>query len=121
MILVGLIAALLAAVSWAISAALYKQGGKYFSPITANLIRIIPALIFLALFGFLLNVYTLVPLVTTHELLLMFGSSLAAFVIGDTLYFLAIRQRNQSLEMSSWNCLKGDLRPELPIEIKLNP
>jgi drug/metabolite transporter (DMT)-like permease len=91
MLVIGLVAALLAAVSWAISAAFYKEGARAVSPFTANLIRIIPPLGVLALLGLLLGAYTLIGLLTFWDMLLIAGSSLSAFVIGDTLYFVTLR------------------------------
>lgn len=91
MLIIGLAAALIAAISWAISAAFYKEGARAVSPLTANLIRIIPPLGVLALLGLLFGAYTLIGLLTFWDMLLITGSSLSAFVIGDTLYFVTLR------------------------------
>jgi drug/metabolite transporter (DMT)-like permease len=91
MLIIGIIAALVAALSWAISSAFYKSGAQNVSPITANLIRVIPPLIVLAIGALLLNLYTIIPFLDSWQLWLIFGSSLFAFVLGDVLYFITIQ------------------------------
>jgi DME family drug/metabolite transporter len=91
MLLIGVIAALIAAFSWAVSAAFYKTGAKDVSPLAANLIRILLPLLILIIMGVVLNRFLQVFLLTTWEWLLIFGSSLFAFVIGDALYFVTIQ------------------------------
>jgi drug/metabolite transporter (DMT)-like permease len=91
MLIIGIIAALVAALSWAISAAFYKRGAQNVSPIAANLIRVIPPLIVLSVGALLLNLYAIIPLMDSWQLWLIFGSSLFAFVLGDVLYFVTIQ------------------------------
>ncbi len=91
MLIIGIIAALTAALSWAISAAFYKSGAQNVSPITANLIRVIPPLIVLATGALFLNLYAIIPSLDSWQLSLIFGSSLFAFVLGDALYFVTIQ------------------------------
>lgn len=91
MLIIGIIAALTAALSWAISAAFYKRGAQNVSPIAANLIRAIPPLIVLAIVAFFLNLYVIIPFLDSRQLWLIFGSSLFAFVLGDALYFVTIQ------------------------------
>jgi len=91
MLILGIIAALVAAFSWAISAGFYKRGAQHVSPIAANLIRIIPPLIVLAVGALLLNLYAIIPFLSSCQLWLIFGSSLFAFVLGDALYFVTIQ------------------------------
>ncbi|MFW9984805.1 MAG: DMT family transporter [Candidatus Odinarchaeota archaeon] len=91
MLIIGIIAALTAALSWAISAAFYKSGAQNVSPITANLIRVIPPLIVLATGALFLNLYAIIPFLDSWQLWLIFGSSLFAFVLGDALYFVTIQ------------------------------
>jgi DME family drug/metabolite transporter len=91
MFIIGIIAALTAAFSWAVSAAFYKRGAQNVSSLAANLIRIIPPLILLAVVAFFLNLYTMIPFLTIDQLWLIFGSSLFAFVLGDILYFVTIK------------------------------
>lgn len=91
MLIIGIIAALTAALSWAISAAFYKSGAQNVSPITANLIRVIPPLLVLATGALFLNLYAIIPFLDSWQLWLIFGSSLFAFVLGDALYFVTIQ------------------------------
>ena len=91
MLVIGIIAALVAALSWAISAAFYKRGAQNVSPLTANFIRVIPPLIVLAFGALLLNLYASIPFLNSWQLWLIFGSSLFAFVLGDVLYFITIQ------------------------------
>lgn len=91
MLIIGIFAALTAALSWAISAAFYKSGAQNVSPIAANLIRVIPPLIVLAIGALFLNLYATIPFLDSRQLWLIFGSSLFAFVVGDALYFVAIQ------------------------------
>ena len=91
MLFIGIIAALTAALSWAISAAFYKSGAQNVSPITANLIRVIPPLLVLATGALFLNLYAIIPFLDSWQLWLIFGSSLFAFVLGDALYFVTIQ------------------------------
>lgn len=90
MLVFGLIAALGAAISWAVSSALYKVGAKDISPLTANLLRIVPALLILTIGGLFINIYPLIYVINPIEWWLIFGSTLSAFVIGDALYFVAL-------------------------------
>ncbi len=89
--IIGILAALIAAFSWAISAAFYKTGAKDISPLTANLIRVIIPFVLLAVGALTLNLYSLLGTLSPLELLLIFGSSLFAFVLGDILYFVTIQ------------------------------
>lgn len=57
MLLIGVVAALIAAFSWAVSAAFYKTGAKDVSPLTANLIRILLPLLMLSLGALILGFY----------------------------------------------------------------
>lgn len=91
MLIIGIIAALTAALSWAISAAFYKSGAQNTSPIAANLIRVIPPLIVLSIGALFLNLYAIIPFLDSWQLWLIFGSSLFAFVLGDALYFVTIQ------------------------------
>ncbi|MFW9935896.1 MAG: DMT family transporter [Candidatus Thorarchaeota archaeon] len=92
MLIIGVAAALIAAFSWAISAALYKTGANDVSPLTANFIRILAPISILAFIALLLNLYPQVLFLSPWEWFLIIGSSLFAFVIGDALYFVAIQK-----------------------------
>jgi DME family drug/metabolite transporter len=92
MMILGLIAAVVAAFCWAVSAALYKQGSANMSPITANVLRSTPALAALVLIGFFLNIYPLALFLTITDFWLIIGSSIFAFVIGDVLYFISLQR-----------------------------
>ncbi len=91
MLLIGVVAALIAAFSWAVSAAFYKTGAKEVSPLTSNLIRIIVPLLILGIGALILGLSSQVFLLSSWDLFLIFGSSLFAFVIGDALYFVTIQ------------------------------
>jgi DME family drug/metabolite transporter len=91
MLILGLGAAILAAFCWAVSAGLYRKGTETISSLTANLLRMIPVLGILALVGLLLNVYPYSYSLAAIELMLIIGSTLFAFVIGDSLYLLALQ------------------------------
>jgi drug/metabolite transporter (DMT)-like permease len=91
MIVIGLFTALLAAFSWAVSAAFYKIGAKNVSALTANLIRILLPLLLFAIIPLIFNLYALVFVLSLWEILFILGSSLFAFVIGDALYFVTIQ------------------------------
>lgn len=91
MLILGLCAAVIAAFCWAVAAALYKLGAETISSLTANLLRMIPVFGVLALVGLLLNVYPYSYSLTANELLLIVGSSIFAFVIGDWLYLLSLQ------------------------------
>jgi len=91
MIVIGVIAALIAAFSWAVSAGFYKTGAKDVSPLTANLVRILLPLLILIIMVVVLNLFPQIFLMTPLEWFLIFGSSLFAFVIGDALYFVTIQ------------------------------
>lgn len=91
MLLIGVVAALIAAFSWAVSAAFYKTGAKDVSPLASNLIRILVPLLLLGVGALILGLYSQVFLLTSLDLFLIFGSSLFAFVIGDALYFVTIQ------------------------------
>ncbi|MFX1562161.1 MAG: DMT family transporter [Promethearchaeota archaeon] len=91
MLILGLGAAIIAAFCWAVSAGLYRKGSETISPLTANLLRMIPVLGVLALVGLLLNIYPYSYSLTVIDLVLIVTSSLFAFVIGDWLYLLALQ------------------------------
>ncbi|MFX1492416.1 MAG: DMT family transporter [Promethearchaeota archaeon] len=91
MIAIGLFTALLAAFSWAVSAAFYKTGAKDVSALTSNLIRLLLPLLILSIVTLILNLYPFITLLTFWEILFILGSSLFAFVIGDALYFVTIQ------------------------------
>jgi drug/metabolite transporter (DMT)-like permease len=91
MLILGVAASLTAAVAWAISAAFYKTGAKGVSALASNLIRILAPLLLLAVGALMLNLYSQILLLSPWELLLMFGSSIFAFVVGDALYFVTIQ------------------------------
>ena len=92
MLILGLIAAVVASFCWAVSAAFYKKGSANMSPITANVLRSIPALATLAVIGLILNIYPLTLLLLITDIWLIFGSSVFAFVIGDVLYFISLQR-----------------------------
>jgi DME family drug/metabolite transporter len=91
MLAIGLVAALGTALCWAVSAALYRRGEEGLSSITANWVRVIPPFLVLSLFGLVLNLLPLVGGLTLINVVLIVTSSLFAFVIGDNLYFVALR------------------------------
>jgi DME family drug/metabolite transporter len=92
MLMIGVAAALIAAVSWAISAAFYKTGAEDVSPLAANSIRILAPISILAIIALVLNLYPQVLLLSPWDWFLIITSSLFAFVIGDALYFVAIQK-----------------------------
>lgn len=91
MIIIGIVAALIAAFSWAVSAAFYKTGAKDISPLTSNLIRILAPIVILAMAAAFLGLYSQIFLLSSWEWFLILGSSLFAFVLGDALYFVTIQ------------------------------
>ncbi|MFX1319251.1 MAG: hypothetical protein ACFE9D_06825 [Promethearchaeota archaeon] len=64
MLLIGVVAALIAAFSWAVSAAFYKTGAKDISPLTANLIRVLLPLLILVTMFLTLNLFPQIFLLT---------------------------------------------------------
>ena len=92
MIIVGFLAAIVASISWAVSAAFYKIGAKDISPLTSNLIRILLPLLLFAIVSLIFNLYAFVFLLTIWDFLFIFASGLFAFVVGDALYFVTIKR-----------------------------
>ena len=88
--IVGFLAAIVASISWAVSAAFYKIGAKNISPITSNFIRILLPLLIFAIVSFVFNLYALVVFLTIWDFIFIFISGLFAFVVGDALYFVTI-------------------------------
>ena len=91
MLAIGLGLALVTALCWAISAALYRRGEEGLSSVTANFLRIIPPFLVLSVLGLVLNVIPLVSGLTLVTIVLIVTSGLFAFVIGDNMYFVALR------------------------------
>ena len=91
MIIVGFLAAIVASISWAVSAAFYKIGAKDISPLTSNLIRILLPLSIFAIVSLIFNLYAFIFFLTIWDLLFIFVSGLFAFIIGDALYFVTIQ------------------------------
>jgi DME family drug/metabolite transporter len=92
MMIVGFLAAIVASISWAVSAAFYKIGAKNISPLTSNLIRILLPLLIFAIVSSVFNLYAFLFFLTISDLLFIFTSGLFAFVIGDALYFVTIQR-----------------------------
>lgn len=91
MLAIGLGLALVTAFCWAVSAAFYRRGEEGLSSVTANFLRIIAPFVVLSVLGLVLNVIPLaggLPLIT---IVLIVTSGLFAFVIGDNMYFVALR------------------------------
>jgi len=91
-VVAGMVASVAAAFCWAVSAALYKEGAEGISPMAANLMRVMPTLAAMAVGALLLNLYPLVSAITLIDVVLIVASSLAAFVVGDLLYFVALKK-----------------------------
>jgi drug/metabolite transporter (DMT)-like permease len=91
MLAVGLGLALVTALFWAISAACYRRGEEGLSSITANFVRVIPPFLVLAALALVAGVLPLVSSLTLWTIVLIVVSGLFAFVIGDNMYFVALR------------------------------
>jgi DME family drug/metabolite transporter len=91
MLAIGLGLALVTAFCWAVSAAFYKRGEEGLSSITANFLRVIPPFLVLSVLGLVLNVIPLASSLSLVSILLIITSGLFAFVIGDNMYFVALR------------------------------
>jgi DME family drug/metabolite transporter len=89
---VGFLAAIVASISWAVSAAFYKIGAKAISPLTSNLIRILLPLLIFAIVSLIFNLYAFIFFLTIWDFLFIFVSGFFAFVIGDALYFVTIQR-----------------------------
>lgn len=92
MIIVGFLAAIVASISWAVSAAFYKIGAKDISPLTSNFIRILLPLLIFVIVSLIFNLFAFIFFLTIWDLLFIFTSSIFAFVIGDALYFVTIQR-----------------------------
>lgn len=91
MLAIGLGLALATALCWAVSAALYRRGEEGVPSIAANFVRVIPPFAVLSLLGLVLNVIPLVGSLSLTTIVLVVTSGLFAFVIGDNMYFVALR------------------------------
>jgi drug/metabolite transporter (DMT)-like permease len=83
--------ALLAAFCWAAGAGFYKRSMRSVDPVGLNLVRSIPATVFLFLMTLLsgsLDSFSKLDLAIAGQAI---GASLISWLIGDTLYFLGLR------------------------------
>ena len=95
-VIIGILAALVSAVSWAISTILIKLGMKDKSPVAVNMVRLyVVSLIFSAVF--LLNgTFPRVVELSSKLLAITFVSAVSGFVIGDYFYFHALNMMGVS-------------------------
>ncbi len=83
--------ALLAAFCWAAGAGFYKRSMKRLDPIALNLVRSIPAVIFLLLVAAALGRLSYFENLDPWLTLMVMGASLISWAVGDSLYFLGLR------------------------------
>jgi drug/metabolite transporter (DMT)-like permease len=87
MVISGELAALLTAVFWTITALAFESASMKVGSISVNLIRLILAMCFLSLFGWLYRGMALPTDATPHAWLWLSLSAVAGFVIGDLFLF----------------------------------
>ena len=88
--MIGEILAFSAAISWAISAIIYKKSLKNVSSLTANLVRSLFATLFLFIL-FLITRHQAMTIVPRDVAFLIFAG-LGSLGIGDTLYFIGLKR-----------------------------
>lgn len=83
--------ALLAAFCWAAGAGFYKRSMRSVNSIGLNLIRSIPATIFLLIMALLLGSLDSFHMLDLAVAIQAVGASIISWLLGDTLYFLGLR------------------------------
>ncbi len=95
-LILGVLAALVSAVSWAASTILIKVGMRDKSPVAVNIVRLyIVSIMFAAIF-LVKGTFPQVAALPPELLLVAFISSLFGFVIGDYFYFHALNMMGVS-------------------------
>ncbi len=96
-LIIGILAALVSAFSWASATILVRMGLKRLSPISANILRLyVAALTFLVIFLATNNMGGVFRLSPPRLLLVAFISAQFGFVIGDYFYFSALKRMGVS-------------------------
>ncbi|ASJ09068.1 permease [Thermococcus siculi] len=95
-LILGVLAALTSAVSWAASTIFIKVGMRDKSPVAVNIIRLYIVSIIFAVIFLLNGTFSQVATLPSKLLLVAFVSSLFGFVIGDYFYFHALNMMGVS-------------------------
>ncbi len=89
--MIGEVASLIAALCWAVAAILYKKSLETVDSISANLIRSIPAAMFVFVVALLLGELWEISYVPGWSLIYLILGTLIGLGLGDGLYFLSLR------------------------------
>ena len=92
---IGASAAILSALCWAVSALLFAQISQSISAISLNLVKGLVAIVCLSLITFPI----ILSVITTNQWLFLALSGLLGIAIGDTLYFVTLRQLGARLTL----------------------
>lgn len=90
--LFGELLTIMAALSWAIGASLYKKSLLSVSPVYLNLFRSFPAAVYAFLALYLLGRWNLLFEMDMLSVAYVAISSLLVFAVGDTLYFMGLKR-----------------------------
>ncbi len=99
--MIGEVLAILAALSWAVSAILYKKALRRITYLTTNMVRSVFAAVFLL---FLVIITWSSILVELPYLVLLVSAAVCGIGVGDTLYFVGLKKIGVSRTQSISSC-----------------